>query len=231
MMIAVAAAVLIAVLWALTAAYAGWRLGLAPQQAILYAPLKLVRRIDDGSVEVARSAEAPVIYAVSHSSLLDPTLMLSLLPGDTLHILDETAARSMWLEPWRDISRTIVFNARHVFVSRRLVRRLRGNGRIAVYFPASIRRDTKQFRLFRAVAKIATRAEARIVAIAVADSRGDPQGEPPYERGALSPVVVRALAPMSVEQLVERAGGQAGIGTALYERLMQAYRGTANGTA
>ena len=40
-------------------------------------------------------------------------LMLSLLPEQTLHILDEDSAKAAWLEPWRELARTIAFNAEH----------------------------------------------------------------------------------------------------------------------
>ena len=98
---------------------------------------------------------------------IDPALMLSLLPDDTLHILDETSARSIWLEPWRELARTVAFKAEHVFVSRRLVRVLKGNGRIAVYFPDNVEPGAKAFRLFRAVARISMQADARIVPVFV----------------------------------------------------------------
>jgi acyl-[acyl-carrier-protein]-phospholipid O-acyltransferase/long-chain-fatty-acid--[acyl-carrier-protein] ligase len=132
---------IIAALWLCFAGFISLRLGLGFRQALLYAPLKLIFRIEDGDIRTARGARPPVIYAVAHQSRLDPALMLSLLPADTLHILDEDAARSAWLEPWRELARTIAFNAGHVFVSRRLVRHLKGNGRLAVYFPASTEPD------------------------------------------------------------------------------------------
>src|SRR5690349_12477582 len=106
------------VAWFAIALYLAARLGLNLHQAILYAPLKLAYRIDDRLMRAARKAESPVIYVVVHQSRLDPMLMLSLLPAETLHILDEESARSMWLEPWRELARTIAFNAHHVFVSR-----------------------------------------------------------------------------------------------------------------
>jgi len=135
-----------------------WRLGLGFQQALFYLPLKLIYRIDDRRIRTARRADAPVIYAVSHQSRLDPALMLALLPEDTLHILDEESAASSWLEPYRSLARTISFNTAHVFVSRRLVRHLKGKGRLAVYLPHTVEPDAKSFRMFRAVARIAAAA-------------------------------------------------------------------------
>ena len=147
------------------------QLGLSLAQGVLYAPLKLIWRVDDRNIGIARDAPAPVIYAVAHQSRLDPALMLSLLPEQTLHILDEDSARSIWLEPYREMARTIAFNAEHVFVSRRLVRHLRGKGRLAVYFPDAVEPDTKAFRLYRAVARIAVKADARLVPVVVGGAR------------------------------------------------------------
>src|SRR5262245_9606205 len=144
-----------------------FQIGMSFAQAVLYAPLKLVWRIADERIGLARNAEAPVIYTISHQSKLDPALMLTLLPEQTLHILDEASARSNWLEPWRELARTIAFNAEHVFVSRRLVRHLRGKGRLAVYLPDTVEPDVRTFRLFRAVARIAMKADAKIVPIVI----------------------------------------------------------------
>src|SRR5262245_10087074 len=148
-----------------------FQIGMSFAQAVLYAPLKLLWRVADERIGLARNAETPVIYTISHQSKLDPALMLALLPEETLHILDEDSAKSVWLEPWRELARTIAFNAEHVFVSRRLVRHLRGKGRLAVYLPDAVEPDTKAFRLFRAVARIALKAEARIVPIVVGGAR------------------------------------------------------------
>lgn len=158
------------------------RLGITLRQALLYLPLKLAYRIDDSRIRAARKVEAPVVYVVSHQSRLDPALMLALLPENTLHILDEASARSHWLEPWRELARTIVFNAEHVFVSRRLVRVLKGKGRLAVYLPDNVEPDTKTFRLYRAVARIALRADAKVVPIYVGGARNLPFSATPPRR-------------------------------------------------
>jgi len=159
------------ILLALVAAYAGGAMWLSASrnislhQAFLYLPLKLVYRVDDSRARQLADAPAPVIYVVTHRSRLDPALMLSLLPANTLHILDETSAKSMRLEPFKALARTIAFNAEHLFVSRRLVRHLRGKGRLAVYFPEAVEPSTKGWLLYRAVARIASRADANIVPI------------------------------------------------------------------
>ncbi|EKF20354.1 1-acyl-sn-glycerol-3-phosphate acyltransferase [Nitratireductor pacificus] len=181
-------------LWATAAGLVQYRRGLSFHQAALYAPLKLLFRVSDREMDVARRAQPPVIYAIWHQSRLDPALMLSLLPDDTLHILDEDSARSPLLEPWRAMARTIAFNAHHVFVSRRLVRRLKGNGRLAVYLPDGTEPDTMTFRLFRAVARIALKSEARVVPVFVS------------RKGFLPARTIRTLAPLTIEELISASG-------------------------
>ena len=173
MTILIAAATLLLVIvvpWLITAFWLSSTRGLSLHQTFLHVPLKALWRIEDHSALHAVS-KPPVVYAILHQSQLDPVLMLSLLPPDTLHILDERSARSPWLEPWREMARTIAFNAGHVFVSRRLVRQLKGRGRMAVYFADGLENDPKGFRLYRAVARIAASADARIVPISVQGSR------------------------------------------------------------
>ncbi|WP_404933298.1 1-acyl-sn-glycerol-3-phosphate acyltransferase [Nitratireductor sp. L15S-10] len=185
---------LVLAVWAAMAGIVQYRRGVSFHQAALHAPLKLVFRISDREIDLARKAETPVIYAVWHQSSLDPATMLALLPDDTLHILDEASAKSPLLEPWRALARTIAFNAHHVFVSRRLVRRLKGNGRLAVYMPDDTEPDTKAFRLFRAVARIALKAEANVVPVYM------------ERRGLVPARHVRTLPPMTIEALIARSG-------------------------
>jgi acyl-[acyl-carrier-protein]-phospholipid O-acyltransferase / long-chain-fatty-acid--[acyl-carrier-protein] ligase len=203
-----------------------FQLGLSFTQGLLYAPLKLAWRVADQRIGIARNAETPVIYAISHQSKLDPALMLSLLPEQTLHILDEYSAKSMWLEPWRELARTIAFNAEHVFVSRRLVRHLRGRGRLAVYFPDAVEPDTKAFRLFRAVARIAVKADAKIVPIVIGGARHLPMSLTPPEQAPrhwFPELRLSVLEPMTIAALMERAGTQqATASTALFDRVAEA---------
>ncbi|SFT97909.1 AMP-binding protein [Mesorhizobium sp. YR577] len=181
------------------------RLGMTFHQALLYLPLKLVYRIRDGKMRAARDAAAPVVYVVTHQSRLDPALMLALLPENTLHILDERSARSHWLEPWRELGRTIAFNAEHVFVSRRLVRVLKGKGRLAVYIPADVEPDVKSFRLYRAVARIALQADAKIIPVFVDGARHLPFSLTPREKAPRSwfpRLTVSTLEPMTIQQMI-----------------------------
>jgi acyl-[acyl-carrier-protein]-phospholipid O-acyltransferase/long-chain-fatty-acid--[acyl-carrier-protein] ligase len=202
----IAACVAVYVVAALAQVY---RLGLTFAQAVLYLPLKAAFRISDGPIRIARQSDAPVIYAISHQSRLDPALMLALLPADTLHILDEGSAASSWLEPFRAQARTIAFNAAHVFVSRRLVRHLRGKGRLAVYLPDTVEPDAKSFRLFRAVARIAVTAGADVVAIHVGGSRHLPvslAAEADAPRRWLPRLSIAALDPLSLDASIVRPG-------------------------
>ena len=169
-------------------------------------------------------AEPPTVYAILHQSKLDPALMLSLLPADTLHILDEASARSMWLEPWREMARTIAFNPAHVFVSRRLVRHLKGNGRLAVYLPDGIEPDTKAYRLYRAVARIAQRSDARVVPVSVHGSRNTMFAPSAGQRRQLfARLRILALEPRAISQLIDLSSREkASAAAALYDRVMEA---------
>lgn len=214
-------------LWVAAAAVEAFRFGIGLRQAFLYVPFKLAYRIDDSRIRAVARADAPVIYVIWHQSRLDPALMLSLLPDQTLHILDERSAKSMRLEPWRELARTITFNAQHIFVSRRLVRVLKGKGRIAVYMPDVVEPDTKAFRLFRAVARIAVQADARIVPVFVSGGRFLPSSLTPSGRAPrqwFPKLSIAALPPMTIPELVERAGGPSVItaSNALFDRMAEA---------
>jgi acyl-[acyl-carrier-protein]-phospholipid O-acyltransferase / long-chain-fatty-acid--[acyl-carrier-protein] ligase len=203
-----------------------YRLGLSLRQALLYVPLKLAYRIDDRSMRMARGAEEPVIYVVTHQSRIDPALMLSLLPDDTLHILDEESARAAWLEPWRDLARTIAFNAEHIFVSRRLVRVLKRKGRIAVYLPETVEPDVRSFRLYRAVSRIAAQGEARIVPIFIEGARHLPfslveQDSAP--RRLLPRLRIGTLEPLTINELAARSGSPTTMAAnAVFDRIAEA---------
>lgn len=207
-------------------ALAGWlavRQKISFRQGFLHAPLALLWRIDGRALADAGDA-ASVVYVVSHQSRLDPALMLTLLPDDTLHILDSYSATAPWLEPWRSLARTIAFNPEHMFVSRRLVRVLRGGGRLCVYMPPQVEPDARAFRLYRAVARVAARGGAKIVTIHVAGARHLPftldEGAP---RRLLPKLKVHALEPATIEELMKRAGPAASTrSNALFDRLAEA---------
>ncbi len=208
-------------------AFAGlqmFRLGIGFRQAILYTPMKLAWRIDDRRATVARKADAPVIYAVVHQARTDPALMLALLPDDTLHILDPESARSAWLEPWRSLARTIAFNAEHVFLSRRLVRHLKGKGRLCVYLPDAVEPDAKAFRLYRAIARIAVKADAAIVPIFVGGARHLPLSHAaPAEapRRWFPRLTISVMEPATIAELADRSGVPSTPSNALFDRIAE----------
>ncbi len=225
--------VLLAIVVLPLAAWAAGAAGLAAlrrisfHQAFFFLPLKLAYRIGDRADNRSGGnlrAGPPVIYAILHQSRLDPALMLSLLPEDTLHILDERSARSPFLEPWREMARTIAFNPRHVFVSRRLVRHLKGRGRLAVYMPDGVAPDTRPYRLYRAIAKIAAAADARIVPVSVKGSRNTIfRLRRDVPRQAFGRLTVSALEALTMAELVARSPrDNATMALALYERLAEA---------
>lgn len=193
------------------------------QQAILLLPIAILHRVGVRSGSHLRS-EPPTLYAVLHQSRLDPALMLSLLPSDTLHILDGASAEAAWLDPWRTLARTIAFNPEHVFLSRRLVRHLKGNGRLAVYLPDGIEPDSRPYRLYRAVARIALRAGARVVPVSVRGSRNTLFAPASGQRRRLfGKLGVVALEPLAIPELVARsAQEQASAAAALFGRVMEA---------
>lgn len=212
MVLTVALVLVFVATWLSLAAACRVRLGITFRQALLYVPLWITYRIQDAAVRDAAQADAPVIYLVWHQSRLDPALMLSLLPEQTLHILDEDSARSTWLEPWRDLGRTITFNNKHLFVSRRLARVLKARGRIAVYLPDMVEPDQKSFRLYRAVARLAIQADARVVPIFVSGSRHLPFSLAPAEhapRRWFPRLSIATLVPLTVQEMIDRAGGTA----------------------
>ncbi|TIS50379.1 AMP-binding protein [Mesorhizobium sp.] len=211
--------------WLLIGVIETFRLDLRFTQALLYVPFKLAYRVADNRIRIARNARTPVIYVVSHQSRIEPALMLSLLPDDTLHILDEASARSPWLEPWRELGRTIAFNAEHVFVSRRLVRVLKGKGRLAVYLPDTVEPDVKSFRLFRAITRIAMQADARIVPIFVAGARDLPVSLTPADKAPrhwFPRLSLSVLEPMTIAELAARNTDQASNTNALFDRFAEA---------
>jgi acyl-[acyl-carrier-protein]-phospholipid O-acyltransferase/long-chain-fatty-acid--[acyl-carrier-protein] ligase len=216
----------IAILWLGFASWLSGRHKITFRQGLLLAPLTLIWRVTAPRLRALKREKGPIIYMVSHQSRLDPALMLALLPDDTLHILDEYSARAYWLEPWRELARTIAFNPEHVFVSRRLVRVLRRGGRLCVYMPADSEPGSKTFRLYRAVARIAMRADAKVMPIHVAGAKDLPFSlvkDEGAESRLFARLTVRALDPTTIEELVTRAHPEANTSSgALYGRMEEA---------
>lgn len=211
-------------LWAAAAGYLSFTRKIAFRQALLYAPLKAIFLIRGDRIPASAKGRG-TIYVVSHRTRIDPALMLALLPSETLHILDHDTATAWWMEPYRELARTIPFNATHVFVSRRLVRLLRGTGSIAVYLPDDAEPDTRAFRLFRAVGRIALKADAAIVPIRV--------GAPGHAvsdqsaRGRITDwprpgLTLSVVAPIMIAELRQRPGeSMITASNALFDRVAQ----------
>jgi acyl-[acyl-carrier-protein]-phospholipid O-acyltransferase/long-chain-fatty-acid--[acyl-carrier-protein] ligase len=225
MILAIGVVCAIALLWCALALALSIRHGIGFRQALLFVPLRLYFRVESREMRAARLAPAPTIYLVLRQSRIEPALMLSLLPDDTLHILDEYTARAVWMEPWRELARTIGFNARHVFVSRRLVRRLRAKGRLAVYIPDEIEPDQKSFRLLRAVGRIAAAANANVIPIMVENAARAPGSlaDPRLMRRRLFPRLrIRLLPAMTIADMVkETYDGRTRMSGALFDRIAQ----------
>ena len=110
------------------------------------------------------------------------------------------------------------------------MRVLRGGGRLCVYMPADVAPDTRGFRLYRAVARIALRAEAKVVPIYVAGARDLPFSLLPRDasrRRLLPSLTVRALKPATIAELVARNEPQPGTSSgALYGRMTEVSQAT-----
>ena len=115
------------------------------RQALYFAPLKVIYRIDTHRLRRPRRADGPVIYAICEQSKLDPAIYMALLPDDTLHVLDPASAGSWLVQTFRSLARSVVFDKEHMIANRRLVRHLKGNGRLAVYFPEDVEPDPVRF--------------------------------------------------------------------------------------
>ncbi|MCB1452115.1 MAG: 2-acyl-glycerophospho-ethanolamine acyltransferase, partial [Rhizobiaceae bacterium] len=93
-----------------------------------------------------------------------------------------------------------------------------------VYLPDGIEPDTKPYRLYRAVARIALRSGANVVAVSVHGSRHTlfaPAGA--HMRNPLQGLRVVALEPHTIPELVERSDDEKGsAAAALYARVREA---------
>lgn len=184
---------LVATIWLALACMAAIRNDIGFGQAALFAPLYGLFGVDTRQLrETARPKGT--VYVIGRRSRLDPAVMLCLLPPDTLHVLDDDAATAFWMEPYRSLARTVPFNPSHIFMSRRLVRMLRGNGRLAVYLPLGIDTGSRDFMLYRAVARIALKAGAQVVPVCGDKS---PSSARPWSR-----LHLHAHPPRTITQLI-----------------------------
>ncbi|WP_246717230.1 AMP-binding protein [Oricola nitratireducens] len=179
------------------------------RQALYFAPLKVIYRIDTHRLRRPRRADGPVIYAICEQSKLDPAIYMALLPDDTLHVLDPASAGSWLVQTFRSLARSVVFDKEHMIANRRLVRHLKGNGRLAVYFPEDVEPDPVRFRLYRAVTLLARKSNARIVPLHLKNGRFLPSSFTPASkapRHRFPALSVHALPAERIDALIEKAG-------------------------
>ncbi|HMQ58695.1 MAG TPA: AMP-binding protein, partial [Rhizobiaceae bacterium] len=91
--------------------------------------------------------------------------------ADTLHVLDPRVKGDWFVETARGLTRSVYFEAEHMISSRRLLKHLKGGGRLAVYLPDIVEPDRQAFRLHRAVAMLARRSGAMLCPVFVYNSR------------------------------------------------------------
>lgn len=185
--------------------------GIRFRQALYLAPLKIVYRIDTHRLRRANSGDGATIYAISEQSKLDPALYLALLPEETLHVLDPASADSWLVQTFRTLARSVVFDKEHMIANRRLVRHLKGGGKLAVYLPEGVEPDATGFRLFRAVTLLARKSNARIVPLYLRNGRFLPSSFTPAPKAPRQrfPILsVHALPGRRIDSLTEKAGRQ-----------------------
>ncbi|MEN0001332.1 MAG: AMP-binding protein [Pseudomonadota bacterium] len=195
------------------------------KQAFWLAPIKALYRLDNSDLADANKARGPVIYAISEQSLMDPAIFLASLPDDTLHVLDPASASSFPTSWFRELARTVVFDKEKMIGNRRLVRHLKGNGRLAVYFPAAVEPDDKAFRLYRAVTLLARKSGAKIIPIYTRNARFLPSSITPASkapRQRFAPLTVHALPAMDIQQMLKARGRDfSSPANALFDRMAQ----------
>ena len=195
-------------------------------QAFWYLPLKIIYRIDDQSIRDLGTVPGPVIYVISHHASFDAALMMALLPADALHILDPRAASDKVVNFFRPLARSTVFAPDQILKNRRVFSQLIMGAKIAVYMPHPVEPDAKTFRLYRAVARMATAADAKVVAIHAGNSRFlsssfHPKDELP--RSWFPRLKVSARSAETIDEMLEKAGVAASNpANALFDRLAEA---------
>lgn len=208
MVVFVVLALALAALFAV-AAYVKARHNISWRQALHYTPLKIIYRIDGHRLINTAQTSGPVIYAISEQSKLDAAIMLALLPNDTLHVLDPPSAETWLVSTFRELTRSVVFDKDHMIKNRRLVRHLKGKGRLAVYFPENVEPSSENFRLFRAVTLLAQKSGAQIVPIHLRGGRflrSSYTSVDKAPRQFFPALTVYTLPPQTVKSLKEKAG-------------------------
>ncbi|WP_421852117.1 AMP-binding protein [Oricola sp.] len=161
----------IAILWVGTALREANASAISFRQGMVFAPLKLIYRIDTSRLGRHKETARPIIYAISEQSTHDAAIFQALLPDDTLHVLDPKSAGTWLVQLFRPLAKSIVFDREHMAANRRLLRHLKGNGRLAVYFPENVEPDPRAFRLYRAVALLARKSNAHVKPLYLKNAR------------------------------------------------------------
>ncbi|MGB7431019.1 MAG: AMP-binding protein [Ahrensia sp.] len=193
------------------------------RQAVHYAPLKIIYRIDAHRLIGTAKTRGPVIYAISEQSKLDAAVLLALLPNDTLHVLDPPSAKTWLVDTYRALARSVVFDKDHMIRNRRLVRHLKGKGRLAVYFPENVEPNDENFRLFRAVTLLARKSGAQIVPVHMRGGRFLPSSYTAAEkapRRRFPALTFYTLPAQTIASLKAKAGnGQTTAANALFDQM------------
>lgn len=193
------------------------------RQALFLAPLKLVYRINTRRAIHAANAPTPTIYVICEQSKLEPVVFQALLPADTLHVLDPASEQNWLVQAARGLARSVVFHKDRMISNRRLVRHLKGGGRLAVYLPDAVEPDPVTFRLYRAVTLLARLSGATIVPLFLKNARFlhssfTPASKAP--RHLFPRLTVNALPAANIEALVEAHGrGYISHVNALFDRM------------
>lgn len=185
------------------------RLNIRFRQALYFAPLKLIYRIDTRGARHMNDADGPVIYAISEQSKLDPAICQALLPEATLHVLDPASADNWLVQLFRTLARSVIFDKEHLVANRRLLRHLKGKGRLAVYLPAAVDPDAAGMRLYRAVTLLARKSNAKVVPVFIGNSRFLPSSFTPASqapRKRFAKLSIHALPAERIDALVEKSG-------------------------
>ncbi|MEO1701621.1 MAG: AMP-binding protein [Pseudomonadota bacterium] len=200
-------------------------IGISWKQALCLSPLSALYRFDNSSLSASNRAKRPIIYAISEQSRLDPALYMASLPEETLHVLDPASA-NFWPTSWfRDLARTVVFDKEKMIANRRLLRHLKGGGRLAVYFPTGVEPDRKTFRLYRAVTLLARKSGARVVPIHTRGARFLPSSFTPSTkapRQRFARLRTHTLPAMDMAAIIEQRGRDfSSPANALFDRMAQ----------
>ena len=199
--------------------------GTSVSQSLFLAPFRILFRLDTHSLRPVRNTPGPVIFAISAQSRLDSALMQALLPEDTLHVLDPGSAAHWPVAQARPLARSVVFDKEKMIANRRLIRHLKGKGRMAVYFPADVEPDAAGLRLYRAVTVLARLTGAKIIPVHVRNARFLPSSFTPEDRAPrqrFPALTVHALPAQPIDDTVEKKGRDFTTpANALFDRMAQ----------